>query len=71
MAKQQNLGVYDINFGERDAEILRLEQMKADITEDLERAVSEFAKLSGKRKLIKKKRKLCSLLLDGYNPDEL
>lgn len=71
MAKNKNYGIYEINFSERDAQILALEESKSHVTEDLERAMTEFAKLVGKRKLIKKKRKLCSLLLDGKNPDEL
>ena len=71
MAKEKNYGIYEIKFSERDAEILALEESRAHVTEDLERAVTEFAKLIKKRKLIKKKRKLCSLLLDGNNPDKL
>ena len=71
MAKEKNYGIYEIKFSERDAEILSLEAQKAQLTEDLERAVTEFAKLSKKRRLIKKKRKLCSLLLDGKDPDKI
>ena len=71
MAKEKNYGIYDISFNERDAEILSLEGQKAQVTEDLEKAITEFAKLSKKRKLIKKKRKLCSLLLDGNDPDKI
>ena len=71
MAKEKSYGIYDISFNERDAEILNLEGQKAQVTEDLEKAITEFAKLSKKRKLIKKKRKLCSLLLDGKDPDKI
>ena len=71
MAKEKSYGIYDISFNERDAEILNLEGQKAQLTEDLEKAITEFAKLSKKRKLIKKKRKLCSLLLDGKDPDKI
>ena len=71
MAKEKSYGIYDISFNERDAEILNLEGQKAQVTEDLEKAITEFAKLSKNRKLIKKKRKLCSLLLDGKDPDKI
>ena len=71
MANKINDGVYDVVFNERDAEILRLELMKSDIEADIEKAISEFVKISKKRKLKKKKTKLCSLLLDGVNPDTL
>ena len=71
MANKINDGVYDVVFNERDAEILRLELMKSDIEAYIEKAISEFVKISKKRKLKKKKTKLCSLLLDGVNPDTL
>ncbi|MBQ8380318.1 MAG: hypothetical protein IJY18_00330 [Clostridia bacterium] len=74
MAKKIQDSVYDVVFNERDAEILRLEMMKADIEEDIETAISEFVKISKKRKFKEKKRKkkkLCKLLLDGKNPDAI
>ena len=71
MAKKTNEGVYDVIFNERDAEILRLELMKSDLEADVEKAISEFVKISKKRKFKKKKKKLCSLLLDGVNPDNI
>lgn len=71
MAKNVNDSVYNVIFNERDAEILELERIKAELEADVEEAVSEFIKISGKRKLKRKKKKLCSLLLDGNDPDKI
>ena len=71
MAKNTNEGVCDVAFNERDTEILRLELMKSDIEADIEKAISEFVKISKKRKFKKKKTKLNPLLLDGVNPDNV
>ena len=71
MAKKTKEGIYDVSFNERDAEILKLEIMKADLEADLEKAIAEFVKISKKKKFKKKKQNLCSLLIDGVDPDSI
>ena len=62
--------VYQIAFTERDKEIIELEYQRADIKEDLEDAIKEFAKLSRKRRLKGKRKKIIPLLQDAKNPDK-
>lgn len=71
MARKNDTGVYSIAFDERDAEILRLESRRADLTDEIEKTVAELAKLSGKRSLVGRRARINPLLLDGKNPDKL
>lgn len=71
MAKRQNDDLFGVTITEREAEIRKLEQMRADLERELEDTVSEYVKAGGSKKLLRKKRKLTPLLLDGKDPDKL
>jgi len=71
MAKNKIDSIYNVKFNERDAEILELERMKAELEADVEKSIAEFVKISKKRKFKKKKKKFTPLLLDGVNPDQV
>ena len=70
MPKQEYERIYSIAFTKRDEEIRRLEAERADITEELESLMREYAKVSGNKHCLPKKRKLSPLLLDGTDVDK-
>jgi hypothetical protein len=71
MANKANDNVYAIAYDERDGEILRLEKRKAEITADINRTLAELAKVTKKRRLMPKKRRICPLLTDGADLDKI
>jgi uncharacterized protein (UPF0335 family) len=66
MSKTEYERIYSIAFTARDAEIRRLEAERKDIAEELEALVTEYVKAGGDKKLLRKRRKLSPLLLDGF-----
>lgn len=71
MARRQRDDSFGAEISEREAEIRKLEQMRADLEKELEDTVLEYVKVGGSKKLLRKKRKLTPLLLDGNDPDKL
>ena len=67
MSKNEYERIYTIAFTQRDDEIRRLEAERADIAEELEALVSEYVKAGGDKSLLRKKRRLLPMLLDGYD----
>ena len=66
MSKTEYERIYSIAFTARDAEIRRLEAERKDIAEELEALVTEYVKAGGDKKLLRTRRKLSPLLLDGF-----
>lgn len=62
--------IYSISFSRRDAEIKKLEGERAAITDELEKLVREYARLTSDRRLLPKKRKVNPLLSDGIDVDK-
>lgn len=71
MVRRQKDSIYGAEITEREAEIRKLEQMRADLEKELEDTVREYVRAGGSKKLLRKKRKLTPLLLDGTDPDKL
>jgi len=72
MAKKKKVdNVFDIAFNKRDEEIRRLEFQKSDAEEDMEEAINEFIKLSGKSCFKIRKRRIAKVLLDSKDPDKI
>lgn len=71
MARRPRDDAYGAKITEREAEIRKLEQIRADLEKELEDTVSEYIKAGGSKKLLRKKKKLTPLLLDGKDPDKL
>lgn len=72
MAKKKKVdNVFDIAFNKRDEEIRRLEFQKSDAEEDMEEAINEFIKLSGKSSFKIRKRRIAKVLLDSKDPDKI
>ena len=71
MANKPNENVYAIAYDARDSEILRLENRKAEITADINKTLTELARVTNKRRLMPKKRRICPLLTDGADPDKV
>lgn len=58
--------LYEINFTERDLEVERLEEARSELENELAGALVEFAKISGKKKLYRgRRRDVTPLLLEG------
>ena len=70
MARQRD-NIIEAQITEREAEIRKLEQMRADLEKELEDTVLEYVKAGGSKKLLRKKRKLTPLLMEGNDPDKL
>jgi hypothetical protein len=69
--KRKKENVFNIAFNERDEEIRRLELQRSDAEEDLEEAIAEFLKLSGKKGLKRRKSRIAKVLLDSKDPDRM
>jgi hypothetical protein len=66
MANVTEKDIYEIEFTKRDAEIKRLELMRAEVEEELEEGVKAFVKAGGDKRLKKPSRpRVTSALLDG------
>ena len=66
MKDKKTKSLYEINFTERDVEVLRLEDSRSEIENELAGALAEFAKISGRKKLFRRNKKdITPLLLEG------
>ena len=68
--KKEYEEIYSIAFNKRDEEIMRLESERVSIARELEELMREYVKISGNKRLLPKKRKVSSLLLDAVDTDK-
>jgi len=64
--KKGNDTIYSVNVSLSDEKISELEALRERITEDLDDALSEYARASRKRALKPRRKRLHPLLRDGF-----